>query len=62
MKMMIATATLTILFLSAGAFASNNSPPDRLHGNVTVIQKNQAWPLQGNITVEPCAAVTCYEV
>ncbi len=62
MKTLIATLTLTILFLSAGAFASNNSAPVRVHGNVTVIEKNQAWPIQGHITVEPCVNVTCYDV
>ena len=62
MKTLIATASLTILFLSVGAFASNNSAPVRLHGNVTVIEKNQAWPIQGNITVEPCANVACFDV
>ena len=62
MKTLITTATLTILFLSAGAFASNNSAPVRGPGNVTVIEKNQSWPIQGRITVEPCAEVVCYDV
>ena len=62
MKTLIATASLTILFLSAGAFASNNSAPIRAHTNVTVIEKNQSWPVQGRITVEPCADVACYDV
>ena len=56
MKTLIATATLTIMFLSAGAFASNNRPPavreTAVAVNVTVVGKNQTWPLAGQITVE----------
>lgn len=27
--------------------------------NITIIQKNQAWPLKGNITLDPCSKVMC---
>lgn len=52
MKTLTATAALTIMFLSAGAFAGNNH---RLvpAANLTVIEKNQSWP------VAPCSLVRC---
>ncbi|MGQ0485968.1 MAG: hypothetical protein ACT4SY_11535 [Hyphomicrobiales bacterium] len=61
MKTPIATFILTVAFLSAGAFAGNDlklvAPP---HGaNVTVIAKNQAWPVKGQITLEPCRINPC---
>ena len=42
MKTISATAALTMMFLSAGAFAGNIRLPDP--GGMTVIEKNQAWP------------------
>ena len=58
MKTLTATAALTIMFLSAGAFAGNNSrmaPSAANLGNtnVTVIEKNQSWP------AAPCSLVRC---
>ena len=51
------TAALTILFLSAGAFASDGHSMLRPLGvenaNVTTVAKNQPWPLAGAISVEP---------
>lgn len=47
MKTLAATAALTIMFLSAGAFAGNSrmsSVADSTGNNLTVIEKNQAWP------------------
>lgn len=48
MKTLAATAALTIMFLSAGAFAGNSPiapATDSTGNNLTVIEKNQAWPL-----------------
>ena len=61
MKTPIATFILTIAFLSAGAFAGNELKlAARTHdANVTVIAKNQAWPLKGQITLEPCRINPC---
>ena len=61
MKTPIATFILTVAFLSAGAFAGHElQPAGRAHGaNVTVIAKNQAWPVKGQITVEPCRIKPC---
>ncbi len=42
MKTLAATAALTIMFLSAGAFAGNTQLAGT--GGLTVIEKNQAWP------------------
>ena len=64
MKTLIATATLTIMFLSAGAFASNNKAPTKLQEsvNITVIAKNQVWPVPGQTTLDPCSANLCFEI
>ena len=66
MKTLIATATLTVMFLSAGAFAGNTRPfvqPQGLHNtNMTVISKNQSWPVAGMITVEACNLARCIEI
>jgi hypothetical protein len=61
MKTPIATFILTVAFLSAGAFAGNELKlAARSHdANVTVITKNQAWPLKGQITLEPCRINPC---
>ncbi len=57
MKTLAATLALTIMFLSAGAFAGNNhhlapSAANLLNSNnITVIEKNQSWPLASCSTV-----------
>lgn len=55
MKTLAATAALTIMFLSAGAFAGNSRTSPMVAtsagNNSTVIEKNQAWP-----TIAPLAA------
>ena len=65
-KTLSATDALTILFLSAGALAANNQPvtlsADTSTPNMTVIAKNQAWPLKGLITVESCRTIRCIAV
>ena len=50
MKTIIATAALTIMFLSAGAFAGNHhrmvqTATAQNFNNVTVVTKNSAWPM-----------------
>lgn len=61
MKTPIATLILTAAFLSAGAFAGNElQRAGRAHGaNVTVIVKNQPWPVKGQITLESCRINPC---
>lgn len=43
MKTLAATLALTIMFLSAGAFAGNTRISDSA-GGITVMEKNQSWP------------------
>lgn len=67
MKTIIATATLTIMFLSAGAFAGSNDSAPKVHKpslktNVTVIEKNMAWPLPTQVTVDPCRINRCIDI
>lgn len=63
MRTPIATFILTVALLSAGAFAGNSSqqPTSPRGANVTVIAKNQAWPVKGQITLEPCRINPCRE-
>ena len=55
MKTLTATMILSVMFLSAGAFAgASHNGQSQLTGqakveNVTVILKNQAWPPAGQI-------------
>jgi len=58
-----AAVALAAAFLSAGAFAGNSvkgQSPSQL--NVTVIAKNQAWPIKGMLTVEPCKLSRCIDI
>jgi hypothetical protein len=61
-KTLIATAALTAALLSAGAFANDTTgnAPAKLT-NVTVIVKNQAWPVKAEMTVEPCRVRRCVD-
>jgi hypothetical protein len=63
MKPLMATFGLTALFLSAGAFASDNSGyvPAPVASNYTIILKNQSWPVKTQMTVEPCKLARCFE-
>jgi hypothetical protein len=65
MKTVLATATLTIMFLSAGAFAGNDlpsAPVAKSHiTNVTVISKNGQWPVKGQISLEACSVRRCLD-
>ncbi len=65
MKTLIATATLTVMFLSAGAFAGNDSRTATLAKspvtNVTVIVKNGQWPVKGRIALDACAMRSCLD-
>jgi hypothetical protein len=64
MKTATVTTALTIAFLSAGAFANNPQPakaPVKVW-NVTVIKKNQAWPIKPRMTMESCKLTRCIDV
>ena len=66
MKTLTTSLILSILFLSAGAFAGAEQQVTAEYvadpANVTVIEKNQAWPLPGRISVEPCSYQRCIDV
>ena len=61
----ITVTALALTVLGAGALAFSPSDPykhDPQAARTTVFEKNQAWPIKGNITMDPCAQVTCKEV
>lgn len=66
MKTLTASMLLSVMFLSAGAFAGSGTTPNFATAakpeNVTVIEKNQSWPLAGRISVEPCNIRRCVEI
>jgi hypothetical protein len=66
MKTLTTSLILSVMFLSAGAFAgaSHNVPVSIVAepANVTVIEKNQAWPLPGRISVDRCTYNRCIDV
>ncbi len=66
MKTLITSLILSVLFLSAGAIAGaehvRKTQADTAMAtprNVTILSKNQAWPLAGRISVEPCNLRRC---
>lgn len=65
MKTVLATATLTIMFLSAGAFAGNDTQIAPVANsqitNVTVISKNGQWPVKGQISLDACSIRRCMD-
>ena len=68
MKTLTTTVLLSVMFLSAGAFASGNRGVGPLPAvqskpeNVTVVTKTSAWPPVGNISMEPCSLRRCIDV
>ena len=65
MKTLIATATLTVMFLSAGAFAGNDmttaTTAKSQISNVTVIAKNGQWPVKGQTSLDACSVRRCLD-
>lgn len=65
MKTLIATATLTVMFLSAGAFAGSDTRTATVAkpqvSNVTVIVKNGQWPVKGQISFDACSLRRCLD-
>jgi hypothetical protein len=65
MKTVLATATLAIMFLSAGAFAGNDNHTARVAKsqitNVTVIAKNGQWPVKGQYSLDACSVRRCLD-
>ena len=56
---------LTILATAASAIAAMAPAHEKIDlsaGNITVIEKNQIFPIHGPIVVEGCATEDCSEV
>ena len=68
MKTLTTSIILSVMFLSAGAFAGSNhnaqpvTVSDANAANVTVVTKNAAWPPAGQISVEPCSRARCIAI
>lgn len=62
MKTSLSIILLTVAFLSAGAFAQTESvsPSHRIH--MSVVFKNQAWPVKGQISVDACKINRCTDI
>ena len=60
MKTLISVVILTIAFLSAGAFAEQ--PVQIQKANITVVYKNQAWPVKGQIAIDSCSFNACIDI
>ena len=69
MKTLTTSLILSVMFLSAGAFAG--ATHKTIHpvaltaanpANVTVVTKNAAWPPAGQISVQPCSLHRCYDI
>jgi hypothetical protein len=61
MKTYFSVVILTIAFLSAGAFAKNDLLVPSHKANITVVFKNQSWPVKGQITIDACKINRCRE-
>lgn len=61
MKTFASIIILTIGFLSAGAFAQNEQFTTFKKLNITVVYKNQAWPVKGQIIIDSCKINRCRE-
>ncbi|VAW01450.1 hypothetical protein MNBD_ALPHA08-323 [hydrothermal vent metagenome] len=58
----IAITVLATAFLGAAAYAvvpGKSKTAVLIPINTTTIEKNQAFPLKGNIALDPCAKVRC---
>lgn len=71
MKTLTTTIILSVMFLSAGAFAGGSTKPMSMTvpkteaadtANVTVVRKNGAWPIAGQISVDPCSLTRCIDI
>ncbi|QIG46392.1 hypothetical protein G5V57_00635 [Nordella sp. HKS 07] len=62
----LTTTLLAAVLLNAGAFTSDNRAYLRartvVDTNVTVMSKNQAWPVRSQMTMEPCSIASCVGV
>ncbi|MFZ5672327.1 MAG: hypothetical protein ACOZAM_05115 [Pseudomonadota bacterium] len=63
---LLATTFLAAVLLNAGAFTSDNRAYLRAKiaadTNITVLTKNQAWPVKSQMKIEPCSLDGCVGV
>ncbi len=72
MKTLTTSMILSVVFLSAGAFAGASGDASRFlkapsvthrqSENITVVDKNRIWPPAGHISMEPCTKRRCIDV
>ena len=69
MKTLATSMLLSVIFLSAGAFAGAQREVHvphvaaaSVHDNVTTVGKNRLWPPAGQISMEPCKLRRCIAV
>lgn len=68
MKTLTTSVILSMMLLSAGAFAGLNRNAGRVTAsnakaaNMTVVTKNAAWPPAGQISAEPCSRTHCIAI
>ena len=58
----ITVMVLATILLGAGAYAvvpEKSASATLVPLNSTTIEKNQVWPLKGNISLDPCVNVYC---
>jgi hypothetical protein len=64
MRTAVATALLAGFLLNAGAFACDNRAYLRARvtdANITVMIKNQSWPVRHPTTLAPCSHAGCFD-
>jgi hypothetical protein len=70
MKTLTTSMLLSVIFLSAGAFAGSNrdavpAPAPAaaaVASNVTIVAKNGIWPPAAQVSMEPCKIRRCLDV
>jgi hypothetical protein len=68
MKTLTTSMLLSVIFLSAGAFAGPGQDTLRAPAvpaaakSVTVIAKNAVWPPAAQVSVEPCKIRRCLDI
>ena len=64
MRSALLSLALAALYLTAGGFAGNRLPQAARPPaeNITVIAKNQAWPLKPLLGMDACAVARCIDI
>lgn len=64
MRTAFISVALAVAFLGAGALGSDNRAPllQSASYNVTVVTKNQAWPVKDQMVLDICSHVRCIDI